>query len=66
MFAFNSLIRIFKKKMCSYEHLKNGKSPRSTVREYVQNLNKTTNKKNKMETSETPYSIIVGLKQLQN
>jgi transposase InsO family protein len=41
--------------LCSYDQLKTRKSPQSTVREYTQNLNKTANKKSKMETSETRY-----------
>lgn len=38
-----------------YDQLKTRKSPQSTVREYIQNLNKIANKKSKMETSETRY-----------
>jgi hypothetical protein len=35
--------------------LKTRKNPQSTVREYIQKLNKTVTKKSKMETSETRY-----------
>ena len=41
--------------LCSYDQLKTRKSPQSIVREYIQNLNKTANKKSKRETSETRY-----------
>ena len=41
--------------LCSYEHLKTQKSPQYSVKKYTENLNKTINKKSKMDTSEGRY-----------